>query len=273
MLVCPQKQSSHANCLLSCWCCLSPSIGTGLSMIIQAAIAGFRQQRSPADPDGAIQPLVRLHKIAGTLKRIRLHCRRPRPSPPGLFLCCSYYISLSTQRAEPTDGGVISNSAISLPILPTPCLRQRPTPCSRATMGRVCAQLCHFRPSGRAAPRGNCRRRAPFWQSSSGVICRPGVFCRHGRSPLLDRRPGPAPAGRAGVPQPAPGPHRGAHHVARRSSRLRGPRAGVEGPRLRRRSGDAPGAEVQDPKGPHGAAAPRAGAALHQLAGEPVAPG
>ena len=82
-----------------------------------------------------------------------------------------------------------------------------------------------------------------------------GVFCHHGCASLLDGRPGQAPSRRAGVPQPASGTHRGAHHVAHWPAGLRGPRAGMARSRLLGGSGDAAGPEVEEPAGPHRAAA------------------
>ena len=64
-----------------------------------------------------------------------------------------------------------------------------------------------------------------------GRVCF-NVICHHGCTTLLDGRLGQAPPGRAGVPQPAPGPHRGPDHVAHRLAGLRGPRAGMAGPGL-----------------------------------------
>ena len=58
-----------------------------------------------------------------------------------------------------------------------------------------------------------------------------------------------------------------------RPAGLRGPRAGMAGPGLLGGSGDAAGPEVEEPACPHGAAAPGSGAAVHELAGEPVAAG
>ena len=46
------------------------------------------------------------------------------------------------------------------------------------------------------------------------------VICHYGSTALLDGRPGPAVAGRAGVPQPALGAHRGAHLMWRTGLRV-----------------------------------------------------
>ena len=124
--------------------------------------------------------------------------------------------------------------------------------------------------SATSAVPGRGTRLAKLMPAASFGTVRLCVFCHHGCASLLDGRPGQTPAGRAGVPQPAPGPHRGADHVAHWPPGLRGPRAGMARFRLLGGSGDAARAEVEEPAGPHRAAASRSGAAVHELAGEPV---
>ena len=81
------------------------------------------------------------------------------------------------------------------------------------------------------------------------------VFCQCGCSALLDGRPGQATSVRAGVPQPPPGPHRGAHHVAHWPAGLEGPRAGMAGPGLFGGSGNPARPKVEESMCSHRAAA------------------
>ena len=156
-------------------------------------------------------------------------------------------------------------------LLPSAVLRCRKTSGSYYHRSLFWQSLAQSLPLSAVPGRGT--RLAKLMTAASFGTVRICVFCHHGCASLLDGRPGQAPAGRAGVPQPAPGPHRGADHVAHWPPGLRGPRAGMARSRLFGGSGYSARAEVEEPACPHRAAASRSGAAVHELAGEPVAAG